>query len=240
MALPPGIPYLFTRISKLLISPFLLTCLYALSSRLHPSSIPALSSIPTWLLVLCMIVSLPVTFFVKLQVKQWRQRRECKRLGAIMVLEVPSKWPAGLDLLKRMLFSFKHGYPGDIYTDISSTLGTAISVRIIYETRIITTEPAHIKAMLATSFPSFEKGSKFQHQAQSVLGTGVFNSDGEMWKFHRTMMRPFFSRDRISHFDIFERHAEEVVGLMKERGRVGGAVDMQISYLHIEPPQGCW
>ncbi|TDL13977.1 hypothetical protein BD410DRAFT_681054, partial [Rickenella mellea] len=90
-------------------------------------------------------------------------------------------------------------------------LGTAISVRIIYETRIITTEPAHIKAMLATSFPSFEKGEKFQHQAQSVLGTGMFNSDGEMWKFHRTMTRPFFSRDRISHFDIFGRHAEEVV-----------------------------
>ncbi|TDL14680.1 cytochrome P450 [Rickenella mellea] len=227
MALPPGIPYLLTRISKLLLSPVLLTSLYALSSRIYPSSIPAFSSIPTWLLVLCMIVSLPVTFFVKLQVEQWRQRRECKRLGAIMVPEVPSKWPAGLDLLKRMLFSFKHGYPGDIYTDISSTLGTAISVRIIYETRIITTEPAHIKAMLATSFPSFEKGEKFQHQAQSVLGTGVFNSDGEMWKFHRTMTRPFFSRDRISHFDIFERHAEEVVRLMKERGRVGGAVDMQ-------------
>ena len=58
-------------------------------------------------------------------------------------------------------------------------------------------------------------GETFIEMASSVLGTGVFNSDGEMWKFHRTMTRPFFVRDRISHFDIFARHADALISKVK-------------------------
>lgn len=61
----------------------------------------------------------------------------------------------------------------------------------------------------------------------SVLGVGVFNSDGSMWKFHRSMTRPFFSRERISHFDLFERHADEAIVRMSERFREGYALDFQ-------------
>ena len=32
----------------------------------------------------------------------------------------------------------------------------------------------------------------------SVLGNGVFNSDGDMWRFHRSMTRPFFAKDKKS------------------------------------------
>ncbi len=48
-----------------------------------------------------------------------------------------------------------------------------------------------------------------------------------MKRFHRAMTRPFFSKDRISHFDIFDRHTEETIKLMKERLRAGYAVDFQ-------------
>ncbi|KAJ7164404.1 hypothetical protein C8R46DRAFT_901618, partial [Mycena filopes] len=48
---------------------------------------------------------------------------------------------------------------------------------------------------------------------------------GEMWKFHRN--RPFFSRDRISHFDMFDRHASTVIGVMNDRMRGGYSIDFQ-------------
>lgn len=41
------------------------------------------------------------------------------------------------------------------------------------------------------------------------------------------MTRPFFSKDRISHFEIFGRHADEAIALMKDRLRTGHAIDMQ-------------
>ncbi|OJA12793.1 hypothetical protein AZE42_12473, partial [Rhizopogon vesiculosus] len=70
-------------------------------------------------------------------------------------------------------------------------------------------------------------GDKFQNTMSSVLGTGVFNSDGDMWKFHRSMTRPFFSHDRIGHFNIFDRHAEDAIAQMKLRFRAGHPVDFQ-------------
>lgn len=42
------------------------------------------------------------------------------------------------------------------------------------------------------------------------------------------MARPFFNIDRISHFDIFDRHAETTIAVMKDRFRVGLAVDFQV------------
>ncbi len=46
-------------------------------------------------------------------------------------------------------------------------------------------------------------------------------------RFHRSMTRPFFSRDRISHFHLFERHADHAIALMKERLQQGYALDVQ-------------
>ena len=50
----------------------------------------------------------------------------------------------------------------------------------------------------------------------------------ELWKFHRSMTRPFFSKDRISHFDNFDRHATDALQRIKDRMREGYAVDWQV------------
>ena len=43
----------------------------------------------------------------------------------------------------------------------------------------------------------------------------------------RSMTRPFFSKDRISDFELFDRHADQVISKMKERFKEGIAVDVQ-------------
>ncbi|KAJ2932579.1 hypothetical protein H1R20_g4532, partial [Candolleomyces eurysporus] len=50
---------------------------------------------------------------------------------------------------------------------------------------------------------------------------------GELWKFHRAMTRPFFTKDRISHFDVFDRHGEDAINQMKTRFKAGIPVDFQ-------------
>ena len=50
----------------------------------------------------------------------------------------------------------------------------------------------------------------------------------DMWKFHRGITRPFFSHDRISHFNIFDRHAEYAITQIKSRLRAGYPVDFQV------------
>ena len=46
-------------------------------------------------------------------------------------------------------------------------------------------------------------------------------------RFHRSMTRPFFSKDRISDFELFDRHADQVISKMKERFKEDVAVNVQ-------------
>ncbi|EPQ55848.1 hypothetical protein GLOTRDRAFT_40800, partial [Gloeophyllum trabeum ATCC 11539] len=52
-------------------------------------------------------------------------------------------------------------------------------------------------AILATEFNNFEKGAAFQKRMKSVLGTGVFNSDGNLHRTHSSQhtWRLRFRRD---------------------------------------------
>ena len=57
------------------------------------------------------------------------------------------------------------------------------------------------------------------------------------------MTRPFFHRERISDFDIFARHSEELLRKLGDRFRAGYAIDFQVSrafpvgrYKEPDPP----
>jgi hypothetical protein len=43
------------------------------------------------------------------------------------------------------------------------------------------------------------------------------------------MIRPFFARDRVTDFELFDRHAEVVVTRLKERFAEGEAIDFQVN-----------
>ena len=104
----------------------------------------------------------------------------------------------------------------------------------------------------------------FKDAFRSLIGTGIFNSDGMFSnsiplvnisqfsqgrcgsksavlvlvatqvsvdqpriRFHRSITRPFFTKARISNFEIFDRHADLVISKLKERVASGISVDIQ-------------
>ncbi|KAF8208856.1 cytochrome P450 monooxygenase pc-3 [Mycena galopus ATCC 62051] len=184
--------------------------------------------ISTWILIFLSAASIPVYTTLYLTLRNRHHRREAAKLGARLA-PTPSrgKWPGNIDLLIEMQKIWKHGYPGDGLRDVMAEVGPVANVEPLWANVIFTTCPEHIKIILATDFANYEKGHEFRYGTDSVLGTGVFNSDGEMWKFHRSLSRPYFSRDRISHFDMFDRHADDVISLIKERMKSGYAIDFQ-------------
>ncbi|KAK7445180.1 Protein kinase alk2 [Stygiomarasmius scandens] len=127
----------------------------------------------------------------------------------------------------KIIGSIRDGYMGEAMHEWSKQYGNSYIFRVLGVDRFLTIEPEHIKAILATQFDDFHKGDMEEDQFKSLLGSGVFNSDGEMWKFHRNMTRPFFSKTRISDYDAFERHAEETLSVMAERLASGHAIDFQ-------------
>ncbi|KAI0350150.1 cytochrome P450 [Trametes cingulata] len=221
VSLPPGPRYLIQQLPKLLIPP---TVVYALAylarEHLRVSS-------PAWLLVLAYASSWPIAFALLVQYHCYTNARRARALGAVMPREIDHKWPGSIDVLQRIFASDKTRYMGNSIFRWAEQYGNTFNFRVMFEDRILTCEPDYIKMMLATEFNHYEKGPLLYEQLNTLLGQGVFNSDGEMWKFHRTMTRPFFSRDRITHFDIFDRHADHALNKVAARLHEGVPIDWQ-------------
>ncbi|KIM75713.1 hypothetical protein PILCRDRAFT_827008 [Piloderma croceum F 1598] len=183
--------------------------------------------VPMPVLVATIVIVLPCVAYARYGLVQMHQRRRAAALGARIASPLAGKWPANLDHLAALVKSAEGGYPAEFVWRYIEDYGTVHDINILWESEIWTYEPEHIKIILSSEFPNYVKGSTFGAATQSVLGTGVFNSDGDMWKFHRSMTRPFFSRDRVGDFNIFERHADVAIKHMKDRLRAGYAVDIQ-------------
>ncbi|KAI0369451.1 cytochrome P450 [Pilatotrama ljubarskyi] len=201
VSLPPGPRYLIQQLPNLLIPP---TVVYALTylAREYLHIFPS-----TWLLY-----------------HDYTNAQRARGVGALMPREIEHKWPGSIDVLQRIFASDKTRYMGNSIFQWTEEYGNIFNFRVMFEDRILTCEPEHIKMMLATDFNHYEKGPLLNEQLNTLLGQGVFNSDG---RFHRTMTRPFFSRDRITHFDIFDRHVEHALNKVAARLREGVPVDWQ-------------
>ncbi|KAJ7464359.1 cytochrome P450 [Mycena latifolia] len=184
-------------------------------------------TIPSWAAVTLAIAGLPFYTFFSVLLRDWRHRRAAAALGARLVPVVQGKSVGSIDILRTMRFNRAYGYPADGLLEAIAELGATVNFKVLWMDTILTTSPEHIKLILATDFNNYIKGERFKYGMRSVLGTGVFNADGEMWKLHRSMTRPFFNRDRLSHFDIFDCHAADAISLLKQRMNAGYAVDFQ-------------
>ncbi|EIW81948.1 cytochrome P450 monooxygenase pc-2 [Coniophora puteana RWD-64-598 SS2] len=222
MAVPPG----FIWIAQNVPSRFLLpaTTTYAALRLLREWQVLAL---PTWLHVIAYILSIPGAFALSVVYTDWRNARAAAARGAVLAPMIPYKRLGATDKVAALINGFTTGYIGQSIAADHKAVGNTMTMRILWDDRIETIEPEYIKAILATQFNEHWKGPKSNELMTSLLGTGVFNSDGETWKFHRSMTRPFFTKDRISHFDNFDRHAEDALAQAKARLREGHPADFQ-------------
>ncbi|XP_006460417.1 cytochrome P450 [Agaricus bisporus var. bisporus H97] len=241
--IPPGILYLLHYSPQLLLPPLFIYLLnYVSSSQILPtylsqwqtsvvSNLLPFTMLPfktSSHLAIAMIASVPLTLGAEILWDDIKIRFEAWRLGAVLPPRNRDWWPAGIGFLLKQAKATKAGYLAEGLEEAYETLGSyTINNRVLYSNRIITSDPECIKIILATQFDHFEKGPETRWLFKPLLGTGVFAVDGELWRFHRSMTRPYFSRDRITHFDIFDRHSEHALNKLAERVREGVAVDVQ-------------
>lgn len=183
--------------------------------------------IPAWAIALLSLLSVPGRIVGGILWTEFRDRREAERLGARLVPRAKGKRFANLDVLEELLGHWRNGYPGDGIWELVDTLGLVNNFNVLFANNIFTVCPEHIKLILATDFDNYDKGERFRFAMGGVLGSGVFNSDGKMWQFHRSMTRPFFNRDRMTDFELFDKHADTVISLIKSRMLTGESIDFQ-------------
>ncbi|KAJ1300310.1 hypothetical protein OPQ81_005132 [Rhizoctonia solani] len=192
----------------------------------HPDRVPT-SKI---LLGPLYILSIPIFWSLRNVIRDTLREREAKRLGARVVPKVKGKWPGNVDVMLRLVRSIHGGYVAEVWDELSKEYGNTFNMRILWDDLIITIDHDVIKYILATGFNSFCKGPRQQARVESFLGDGIFNRDGELWKFHRNMIRPFFVRERISEFDLFDNYTQKLLARIKECVDVGLPLDVQDLY----------
>lgn len=183
MSLSPGVRFIFsTVIPTLAIPPLATHGLYIVLSVLYP---PLKSQLNGRALIAIDLSSLLVYTFIRIRVaillNKWRAHRRNMRC----VPEFQGKWPGNLDILSLQMSSSQKLYIGQMWIPMVNKLGTNFSIRILNDYRLCTMNPLNIQRILATDFEHYGKGNFVNAVISAMLGEGVFNSDGDLWQFHR-------------------------------------------------------
>ncbi|KAJ7826815.1 cytochrome P450 monooxygenase pc-3 [Mycena olivaceomarginata] len=208
---PPGLVYL-AQVLPVTLLPSVLT--YVFLARILPL-LGVVAPLPLWSCLLAAVVAQPAGVIIGHLFTEWRYARDAASRGAVHIPEIPDTWPGGLSLLAEIR---KSSYPGDFLLDWCDRWGNTIVAKLLFDRAIFTLEPEYIKAVLATDFDNYWKGTDANGLGHSLLGFGMF---------HRTMSRPFFNKERISDFDTFDKHTRDALARVQERLTEGYAVDIQ-------------
>ncbi|XP_058737966.1 cytochrome P450 94A1-like [Vicia villosa] len=66
--------------------------------------------------------------------------------------------------------------------------------------QIITGNPSTVQHILKNQFSNYQKGTSFTNTLSDFLGTGIFNTDGQNWKFQRQVASHEFNTKSIRNF----------------------------------------
>jgi cytochrome P450 len=97
-----------------------------------------------------------------------------------------------------------------------------VSGRILNQRIVFTADPENIKAILATQFGDYGKGEPFHREWKDFLGDSIFTTDGHQWHTSRQLIRPQFTRDRVSDLHCFESHIQTLFRAIANGGPLAG------------------
>lgn len=204
---------------------FAVPCLLA-QAALSLSLAPPVSSALKWLLIFP--VSIIVYWTTRNTLWTLRDKRNAARLGAQPIPKVYGGWIGGLDLMVYFARGQEDNYGTLEFRKFFEERGaTTLNFQIMWHDLIMTIDDGHIKHVLSTGFSHFEKGPRGRWIMEGVFGNGIFNRDGDVWKMHRSMTRPFFSRDRISDYVTIGKHTDVALRVLSKLSSRSKAVDVQ-------------
>jgi cytochrome P450 len=94
--------------------------------------------------------------------------------------------------------------------------------RLLGRRIVFTADPENIKAILATQFSDYGKGEPFHREWKEFLGDSIFVTDGKVWQASRQLLRPQFSRERVSDLHTFETHLQTLFKAIANGGALNG------------------
>ncbi|KAK4698406.1 hypothetical protein P7C70_g7871, partial [Phenoliferia sp. Uapishka_3] len=167
-----------------------------------------------------------VAFYLcfKINLSRWRISRRAKAHGATVIPRVRGRWIFNIDILKEIQAKFFVTPPGTAMLDFQERTGSkTLDTAVLGGSLIMTSDHLIAKHILTgNSFNNYGKGDFFKQMMFEMFGTGIFNSDGDRWKAHRNMARPYFAMEKISDFETFNRHTTHLLEIIDKRSSSPG------------------
>ncbi|KAL8276562.1 hypothetical protein RQP46_011052 [Phenoliferia psychrophenolica] len=181
------------------------------------------------------LVSVVVFLYASIGFARWTVVRRADSAGGTLFPVAKGRLPFNIDILTEAQRRYHIEMPGSFFVDLARQYGQTFDTGVLGGAFIITTDPMIMKNMLTKSFTKYEKGPFFNKVFEDFLGSGIFNSDTDMWSAHRSMTRPYFASEKTSDFDIFNRHTDHLINVVETLSastgssaqHAKGAVEMQ-------------
>jgi len=164
-------------------------------------------------------------------VQDWlRERKFVQTHGCKKPVVLKNSLPFGLERYFLLVDSVDREVLPEFNRDLHKTVGNTYEVSMLGMTTIQTTEPRNVQAILATQFKEFGLGPTRYGSFHPLLGDGIFTLDGKGWEMSRTLLRPQFSREQISHLKSLEDHIQLLFKCIPTDGSV---VDIQELFFRL-------
>eukprot|EP00899_Mesostigma_viride_P024586 jgi/Mesvir1/5311/Mv15405-RA.3 len=97
---------------------------------------------------------------------------------------------------------------------------------------VLLSDPPSVEHIQKTAFPNYPKGAFFHSIFEEVLGDGIFNVDGELWKEQRKRASYEFNTRNLRDFmtRVFHDHAQKVLRRLEIAAKTHEVVNMQDLY----------
>ncbi|PTQ29307.1 hypothetical protein MARPO_0144s0024 [Marchantia polymorpha] len=100
---------------------------------------------------------------------------------------------------------------------------------------VVTVDPANVEHVLKTNFSNYDKGEEQHLHLGDLLGDGIFNADGDIWKKHRKVASyEFASKGLRDHsFHNFKNNAVRLCQILDRAAEENKPVDMMDLMLRL-------
>lgn len=144
-------------------------------------------------------------------------------------LDIPG--PYQLPILCNLIDTFRHKHRLQDYMLEQASKSPKGTFHFVLpfggDTDVMVTDPPSVEYILKTNFENFTKGPHFKDKLQTLLGDGIFNTDGQPWKEQRQIASHMFKVKELKHMrDIFERHGRELLQILDKAADTGVPIDV--------------
>ncbi|GAB00041.1 hypothetical protein E5Q_06743 [Mixia osmundae IAM 14324] len=155
--------------------------------------------------------------------------RAARRQGAQPVPTIAGWLPGSIDVLIKMLIKRKSEMTGASLLQTCSAQGGIVRLRVLSQTIYFTNHNQVGKHVLSSpGFLNYIKGERFKSAWSELLANGIFASDpDETWKWHRAVARPFFAKERVSDFALFNKYADHMIEIVERSAKDQSAINIE-------------